>query len=79
MGESASLSERLGITSVELGRLDSLKLDWHEGLSVLVFGASMQVVGCCCIRFVPGWDMACKGREEFGGLWLFREERCCRS
>ena len=53
--------EGTGVKSLELGRLDVVKLTLLEGLGVLVSEGGVQVIGCGIVR-VPGWDMACIGR-----------------
>ena len=75
-GESTSSSEGAGAESVEHGRLGALKPDWLDRLSELVSWGSVQVIGCCSVRYVSGWDTVFRGREEiWGGLQSFREDR----
>ena len=67
-GESASLPEGTGVKSLELGRLNAVMLDGLEGLNVLVSSVGVQVIGCRFVR-IPSWDMTCKGRQEFWGVF----------
>ena len=72
---SASSSEGTRIELLEHGRL-KMVVDGLGGHSVLISAGSMQVIDCPV--WVPGKDMASKGRQTFGE-GPFMDARWCKS